>query len=84
MGCVESRSGVGNEATGRNVTGDGEADRVVSGSGDPGIKCRQCSAGTRGAGWVPSLVGIEVWGWVDGCSLLSDRRHRSQIRPRQP
>jgi len=31
-----SRSGAGNEITGRNVTGDGQADHVVSGSRDIG------------------------------------------------
>jgi hypothetical protein len=31
-----SRSGAGDEATGRDVTSDGEADHVASGSGDPG------------------------------------------------
>ncbi|MFN2515775.1 MAG: hypothetical protein ABR556_06135 [Pyrinomonadaceae bacterium] len=43
-GCVESCSGAGDEATGRNVTGDGDADHVVSGSGDPGdqVPAVQC------------------------------------------
>ena len=31
-----SRSGAGDETTGRNVTGDGQADHVVSGSRDIG------------------------------------------------
>jgi len=30
------RSGAGDETTGRNVMSDGEADHLVSGSGDPG------------------------------------------------
>ena len=30
-----SRSGAGDETTGRHVAGDGEADHLVSGSGDP-------------------------------------------------
>jgi hypothetical protein len=30
-----SRSGAGDETTGRNVAGDGQADHLVSGSGDP-------------------------------------------------
>jgi hypothetical protein len=40
-GCCDEandadRSGAGDETTGRNVTGDGEADHVVSGRGDTG------------------------------------------------
>jgi hypothetical protein len=38
--CYEAddpgRGGAGNEATGRNVTGNGQADHVVSGGRDPG------------------------------------------------
>jgi hypothetical protein len=30
-----SRSGAGDETTGRNVASDGQADHLVSGSGDP-------------------------------------------------
>lgn len=30
-----SRSGAGDETTGRNVAGDGQADHLVSGGGDP-------------------------------------------------
>ena len=37
--CYEAndpgRSGAGDETTGRNVAGNGEADHLVSGSGDP-------------------------------------------------
>ena len=31
-----SRSGAGDETTGRHVAGHGQADQLVSGSGDPG------------------------------------------------
>lgn len=36
-----SRSGAGDETTGRHVAGHGQADHVVSGGGDPRDSCRQ-------------------------------------------